>query len=33
MGAFLNALIDRYEDEYEYDDYGYDDEDEEDYYE
>ena len=31
MGAFLNALIDRYEDEYEYDDdYGYD---EEDYYE
>jgi hypothetical protein len=32
MGAFLNALIDRYEAEYEYDDdYGYDDE--EDYYE
>jgi hypothetical protein len=32
MEAFLNALIDRYEDEYEYDDdYGYDDE--EDYYE
>jgi hypothetical protein len=32
MGAFLNALIDRYEDEYEYDDdYEYDDE--EDYYE
>ena len=32
MRAFLNALIDRYEDEYEYDDdYGYDDE--EDYYE
>ena len=30
MGAFLNALIDRYEDD---DDYGYDDEDEEDYYE
>lgn len=31
MGAFLNALIDRYEDEYEYDDnYEYD---EEDYYE
>lgn len=32
MGAFLNALIDRYEDEDD-DDYGYDDEDEEDYYE
>jgi hypothetical protein len=32
MGAFLNALIDRYEDEHEYDDdYGYDDEG--DYYE
>ena len=32
MEAFLNALIDRYEDEYEYDDdYEYDDE--EDYYE
>ncbi len=30
MGAFLNALIDRYEDEDD-DDYGYDDE--EDYYE
>lgn len=31
MGAFINALIDRYEDEYEYDDdYEYD---EEDYYE
>ena len=31
MGAFLNALIDRYEDEYEYDDdFEYD---EEDYYE
>lgn len=32
MGAFLNALIDRYEDEDD-DDYGYDDEDEEEYYE
>lgn len=32
MGAFLNALIDRYEDEYEYDDdYEYDEEG--DYYE
>lgn len=32
MGAFLNALIDRYEDEDD-DDYGYDEEEEEDYYE